>query len=197
MSNAAKAQKVTMRVLKIITRVFLYISYLSITVMAVMTVVDVLRRFLFGMTMNGVTEYSQMLLIVSMTAMAYALADGRFISVGILVDRFPKVINFIVEIFMGILSLAFFILIGIQLLKQIEPSMLFGEAYFMIGVPKWPMYGALGASFLACIPATIVYVNDRIANYKGSGEKSVLDENPDLAILALAGDDVTDKGGKE
>ena len=183
------------KVLRVIARVFLYISYLAIAVLTVMTVVDVVRRALFGMTMNGVTEFSQMLLIVSMTAMAYALVDGRFIVVNVLVDKFPKKLNLSIDIFMGVISLAFFLIVGIQLFRQISGAIAFGEAYFMIKIPKWPMYVALGASFLACIPATIVYVYDRIINYKDPAEKTVFDENPDLAILAFGEDDKTEAGG--
>ena len=185
MSIVAKA-------LRFITRIFLYISYLAIAVLAVMTVADVVRRFLFGLTMNGVTEYSQMLLIISMTAMAYALVEVRFIAVNVLVERFPKVVNLTIEVFMGLVSLAFFVLVGLQMIGQIDSSILFGESYFMIGVPKWPMYAALGASFLACTLATIVYVFERIINYKDRSEKTVFDDNPDLAILALTQEGIAD-----
>ena len=185
------------KVLKLIPRIFLYISYLAIAVMAVMTVVDVLRRFLFGLTMNGVSEYSQMLLIVCMTAMAYAIVEGRFIAVSVLVDRFPKKVNLFIEILMGALSFAFFFLVGVQLFDQIALSRLIGEAYFMIGVPKWPMYAALGASFLACIFATVVYVYERIVKFKDYREKTVFDENPELAILAFSGNDHAEEGGEK
>ena len=192
---------VTARALKVITRIFMYISYLAISVLAVMTVVDVVRRTVFGMTLAGVTEYSQMLLIVSMTAMAHALVEGRFINVGILVDRFPKAVNLFIEVFMGVVSFAFFVLVGTQLFRQIGFSRAHGESYFMIGVVKWPMFLALGASFFACALATIVFVYERIVNFKDPGEKTLFDDNPDLAILALSADDGEDgnigKGGAE
>ena len=187
---------IVIKVLKFITRIALYISYLAIGALGVMTVIDVVRRTVFGMTMNGVTEFSQMFLIVSMTAMAYTLADGRFIVVNVLVDRFPKLLNLIIEVFMGVVSLVFFVVVGIQLFNQIAGAIQFGESYFMIKVPKWPMYVALGASFFACVPATIVYVYERIINFKDPGEKTVLDENPDLAILSITEDDLADAGGK-
>ena len=185
------------KVLKIITRIFLYISYLATSVLAVMTVVDVVRRFILGLTLNGVAEYSQMLLIVSMTAMAHALVEGRFIHVSVLVDRFPKKINLALEAVMGVLSFAFFILVGIQLFNQIAFSIQTGEAYFMVKVPRWPLYAALGASFLACSLGTIIYVYERFINYRDPKEKTVFDENPDLAILALSDTGKSDSGGTE
>ena len=188
---------VVTKVLKIITRIFLYISYLAVSVMAVLTVVDVVRRFILGLTLNGVAEYSQMLLIVCMTAMAHALVEGRFIAVHVLVDRFPKKLNLAIEIFMGIVSFAFFILVGVQMFNQIGFSIQTSQAYFMVKLPKWPMYAALGASFLACSLGTVVYVYERLINYKDPKEKTVFDEAPDLAILALSENDSAEAGGAE
>ena len=183
------------KVLKVITRIFLYISYVATSIMALMTVIDVVRRFIFGLTLNGVAEYSQMLLIIGMTAMAHSLVEGRFIAVGVLVDKFPKALNLTIEVFMAIVSMAFFMLVGIQLFNQIGMSIIFGEAYFMVNIPKWPLYASLGASFIACALATIVYLYERITNFKDPREKTVFDENPDLAILALSEDDTADTGG--
>ena len=188
MSVAAKA-------LKVVTRIFLYISYLVISVLAVLTVVDVVRRFILGLTLNGVAEYSQMLLIFCMTAMAHALVEGRFIAVNVLVDRFPKVINLALEVLMGVISFAFFILVGWQLFRQIGFSIQFGEAYFMVKIPKWPMYAALGASFIACALGTPVYIYERLKNYKDPKEKTIYDDNPDLAILSLSDDGDFSEGG--
>ena len=185
------------KVLRTITRIFLYISYLATAVLAVMTVVDVVRRFIFGLTLNGVAEYSQMLLIISMTAMAHALVEGRFINVSVLVDKFPKTLNLIVEVVMGTLSMTFFVLVGIQLFNQIPFSIQQSEAYFMVKIPRWPLYAALGASFIACALGTVAYIYERIINYKDPKEKTVFDENPDLAILAFSDAVDPDTGGAE
>ena len=190
------------KLFKIIARVFMYISYVSITILAILTVIDVVRRYLFGMALTGVTEWSKMLLIISMAAMANAVVEGRLISVGVLVDRFPKSVNFFVELLMGALSITFFYIIGTRLIGQIPSSIRFREAYFMVflpdwvadlfgqvtpfNMPRWPFYGVLGVSFLAMIPATIVYVYERIRNFKSPKERNIFDENPDLAILAHA-----------
>ena len=138
-----------------------------------------------------------MLLIVCMTAMAHALVEGRFIAVNVLVDRFPKKLNLAIELFMGIISFAFFILVGVQMFNQIGFSIQTKQAYFMVKLPKWPMFAALGASFLACALGTVVYVYERIINFKDPKEKTVYDDNPDLAILALSEDDNSNAGGAE
>ena len=176
--------------LKLITRVVMYISYASITVLAALTVFDVVRRFIFSRTLTGVTEWSQMLLIISMTAMAQAMVEGRFINVGVLVDRFPKKINIAFELLMGFISFAFFIVVGWQLINQIESSIRFKEAYFMLGTPRWPFYLILGIAFLACALSTIIYVYERIVNFKSAKDKTLLDDNPDLAILGVTEDDL-------
>lgn len=177
---------VFLKTLRSITRGFIYVCYASLVVLMVMTVVDVIMRYVFNKPSSGVTEWSQMLLIICMTAMAHALVDGRFVLVGTIVDKFPKKVNFAFEIIMGAISFTFFFIVGYQLMKMVGNSMSHNELYFIIKTPKWPMYLILGASFLATALATIVYVIERITNYTPPQEKTVFDENPDLAILALS-----------
>ena len=186
------------KIIKVITRIFMYISYASISVLAVMTVFDVVRRMVFNRTLTGVTEYSQILLIISMASMAHALIEGRFIGVGVLVERFPKSINIAIEIIMGAASFAFFTIVGSRIINEIGMLRFTNKAYFMIKLPEWPFYLALGASFLACALGTIAYVYDRIVNFKSKDEKTIFDDNPDLAILALTDDEDTNiVGGGE
>ena len=189
--------KNVVKVIRKFTEYIQYISYASISLLALLTVVDVVRRFIFGVTMSAVPEYSQILLIISMTAMGYALVERRFIVVNEFVDKFPKWLNLAMEIFMGVVSCAFFGVVGYMLVIRIESSIRFREAYFMIGVPKWPFIGILGVSFLACALATVIYVYERVANYKAPEDRSFIDE-PELSILGLTEDDIkNDEGGAE
>jgi len=167
---------------RIITRLFIYVSFAALLALLILTVIDVVRRMIFGIALTGVAEFSQIFLIVSLCAMAQALIEGKFIVVTTLVERFHKWLNLGVEVFMGICSLAFFALVGWQLISQVESSILFREAYFMIQVPRWPMYGILGSSLLACGLATIAYVYERFKNYKAPNEKNVLDD-PEIAFV--------------
>jgi TRAP-type C4-dicarboxylate transport system permease small subunit len=177
---------VLLKTLKAIARALVYVSYAAIIVLAVMTVIDVIMRFAFHKPNSGVTEWSQIFLIICMTAMAHALVEGRFIAVGTLVDRFPKNANLAVEIIMGAISFAFFLVVGWQLIKMVGTSMMFKETYFVIKTPRWPLYAVLGVAFLASALATVAYVIERVKNFTPPKDKNVFDENPDLAILALA-----------
>ena len=184
-------------VVKIITRMFIHISYAALLCLLILTVTDVVRRFFLGIALTGVTEYSQMFLIVSMAAMAHSLIEGKFILVNTLVEKFPKWLNISIEIFMGVCAIAFFCLIGWQLVNQVESSKIFREAYFMIQVPRWPMYAILGASFLACALATIVYVYERVTGFKDPKQKNALDD-PEIAFLKQHDDgspEIEDLGG--
>jgi TRAP-type C4-dicarboxylate transport system permease small subunit len=182
-SMVYKSPKSAVDVVKLITRIFLYISYAALLALLIMTVFDVVRRMIFGIAMTGLTEYSMIFLIVCMAAMSYALVQGRFVSVGALVDMLPKWVNLTLEIFCGVVALVFFALVGWQLLGLIDSSMrVFREAYFVIAVPRWPMYGILGLSFIANALATIVYVYERIVNFKDPKERDVLDD-PELAFI--------------
>ena len=188
---------VFIKILKTISRSLLYVSYAAIGVMAVMTVFNVIMRYVFNNPAKGVTEVSQMLLIIAMTALAHSCVEGRFIAVGAFVDRVPKKLNISIEIAMGAIALAFFFFVGWQLLVQVGVSISTHEAYFMIKAPRWPMYLVLGISFLATALATIAYVIERLQNFTPAKEKNVFDENPDLAILALSDEEDLAIAGEE
>ena len=182
--------KTVVKVIKKFCEYIQYISYVSISALAILTVVDVVRRFIFNRTMTGVTEYSQMLLIITMTAMAHALVERRFIIVGEFVAKFPKWVDFAIEIIMDVVSFAFFAVVGWMLIGQIESSIRFREAYFMVKIVRWPFYGILGVSFLACALAIIAYTYDRMVNFFKPAEKGgLLDEAPELAIVAHMAED--------
>jgi TRAP-type C4-dicarboxylate transport system permease small subunit len=198
-SMVFKSPKSAVDVIRLITRVFLYISYAALLALLIMTVFDVVRRMIFGIAMTGLTEYSMIFLIVCMSAMSYALVEGRFVNVGALVDMFPKWLNLTFEIFCGIVGFVFFALVGWQLIGLIDSSMrVFREAYFVIAVPRWPMYGILGLSFVSNALATIVYIYERVKNFKDPKERSVLDD-PEIAFMK-AHDETDEKeklGGAE
>ena len=194
---ADKPMPIVIRVMKVIIHMTQFISYASITILMVLTVVDIVRRYVFSMAMNGVTEYSQMLLIISMTALAHALAEKRFVSVGEFVAKFPRWLDLTIEILMGVVSFAFFVIVAWMLFGQIDSSIMLKEAYFMIKVVKWPFYGVLGLAFSSCALAVIVYIYERVAEFFNStGEKTFLDE-PELSILGLTEEDLKGKGDAE
>jgi len=149
-----------------------------------LTVWDVIMRYALNNPSSGVTEWSQMFLIISMTALSNAIVEKRWISVGVVVDKFPKIPNFIIEIVMGAVAFGFFLLVGYQLLMLSQLSIQLHELYFVIKTPRWPMYLFLSVSFLACCLATIVYVIERLQNYSPPKDKAedALD-NPELAFL--------------
>jgi len=163
---------IVVKVLKIIIRVFMYISYSATLALLLLTVFDVVRRLIFGVTLTGVPEWSQMFLIISMTAMAHTIVEGKFVVVGSLVELFPRKINIALEVFMGGASLAFLALVGWQLLNLIDMLIRSRRAYFIIRIPMWPMYAVLGVSFLAAALATIVYVYERVLKTKSSALSS-------------------------
>ena len=171
------------KVVRVLTHALMYISYIAVLALLTLTVVDVIRRLIFGMTITGVPEWSMILLIISMTAMAHTLIEGRFIGVSTFVEKFPKPVNLALEILMGLISLVFFILIGWRLIGNIESSIRFREAYFMIGVPRWPMLLVLGVSFLATALATIIYLYERVVKHLSPDQEDDVLGDPEVAFL--------------
>jgi len=175
--------QVVTKVIKVITRIFMYIGFLAILALMLLTVYDVIIRFVFGSAMSGVVEWSQILLIICMTTMAHTLVEGRFVDVSALTDKLPRGVRFALEMIVGLVSIAFLALVGYRLIYQIESSIRFREAYFVIGVPRWPMYGVLGVSFLAAALGAIVYVFERFLMFRAPEEDKGILGDAEAAYL--------------
>jgi len=153
---------ITLKIIKAMTRYLMYVGYAAVVVLLAITVWDVIARYAFGKPSSGITEISQMLLIITMITMAHAIVDNRWIQVGVVVDKFPLKVNIAFEVGMAIVAVVIFFIIGSQLIIMAELSVRIRETYFVLGTPRWPMYAVLGISFLACILATFVYTVERI-----------------------------------
>ena len=197
MEKGCDSVSVFLKVLRIVCIVFMIISCIVTVVLALFTTYNVVMRYLFGKPNSGVAEWSQMLLILSMTCLGYTFLDGRAIRVGVLVDRFPRNINLTFELVAGLLSFLFFILVGWRLFARIDMAMKFKEAYFVIKVAKWPMYAGLGASFFSAAVGTVSFVITRILEILHPKEKDNLLDNPEFAILALSDDGDETAGRKD
>jgi len=157
---------VFLKVLKTVTRYVMYVCYCSVMAMMALTVFNVIRRYIIQNPLSGSTEWSQIFLIICMTALAHAVTEGRFVAVDTIVNKFPRPANIAVEIIAGGIAIVFFAVVGSQLLVQGGASMASGETYYVITAPRWPVYFVFGIAFLSCILGTIVYVIERIRNLK-------------------------------
>ena len=183
------------KLLKGICHVCLIICCIAVTVLMLFTVYNVIMRYVFSNPNSGVAEWSQILLIISMTGMGFAVADGRATRVGILVDRFPKKLNIAFEIITGIIGIAFFAISGWRLFVAIESSIRFREAYFFIGFPRWPSYLALGIAFSSAAIGSVVFMHKSVTQFKPAVARGMLEDNPEIAILMADGNPLEE--GKE
>ena len=185
--------KVFLKTLKMISKCLMYVGYGATLVLLGFTVVDVVSRYVFNKPNSGMVEIGQILLIICMTCLAHAIAEGRWVVVSVFVARFPKKLNIGFDIAMGAIACVFFFIIGYELYLLSNLSVLFNEQYFILKTPRWPMYSVLSISFFVCVLATIVYVIERIENFTSIQKKTVLDD-PELAILM--GDNKEAKEGR-
>ena len=174
-----------LKVLRGVCLLFMIISCIAILVLAALTTYNVVMRKVFSNPLTGATEWGQMLLIIAMLAMGIAVADGRAIRVGMVVDRFPKKLSIAFEIIMGILAFAFFALVGWMLIARIGWLIDRKKAYLYLLWPEWPMYCALGIAFLTSAVGTVVFVLNSVNKLITSKEGTIIDEDPELAALLL------------
>jgi TRAP-type C4-dicarboxylate transport system permease small subunit len=185
-----------LKALRGVCLLFMIISCIAILVLAAMTTYNVVMRGIFSKPLTGATEWGQMLLIIAMLAMGIAVADGRAIRVGMVVDRFSKKPNIVFEFVMGFLALVFFALVGVALVSRIGWLMDKKKAYLYLGWPEWPMYLSLGISFITSALGTIVFVIKSVMKIIDAKGKELTDD-PELAAILLAYEDGSGEGSKD
>lgn len=94
-----------MKVIKKITEGAKVLVMIAIVLMMMITVVDVVLRKFFASPILGVTEYSQMVMIVILLAAAYTGMADAHIKVDIVTNRLPKKAQDVLQIITLVLTL--------------------------------------------------------------------------------------------
>ena len=124
-------------------------------VMMLLTCVDVVGRLFRHPVFGSVELMSLAGAVVVAMALPYTHAVKGHIGVEIVLDKLPRTLRKVIELFTGILSL---ILFGIVTWKMIEYSvkmMESGEVSMNLGLPEYLIIGVVGLGF-AMLSLTIV-----------------------------------------
>ena len=93
------------KIVRKITDYAKYIVMAAVVVMMLLTVVDVVIRKLLSSTILGVTEYSQMVMVIILLSTAFTAMNDNHIKVDIVTSHLPETGQHICEIVSLLLSL--------------------------------------------------------------------------------------------
>ena len=144
----------------VVSTLMSYIGVVALFVMMVITVADVIGRYVFNTPILGVFELTEFLvLILIFSFIAYAQAGNGHVSVEIMVNLFPRRFRIFIEMFNHSICLVLMGLIAcISFLKAMELKRV-GETSLNLAIPDYPFVLFL---VLGCLVMCIEYVRKLI-----------------------------------
>jgi len=137
-----------------------YLGVIALFVMMVITMADVVGRYVFNSPILGVFELTEFLvLILVFSFIAYTQADNGHVSVDFLVTHLPRRFRTIVELFNRSACLALMALIAYMGFQRALEMKQVGETSLNLGIPAYPFVLFL---VLGCLVACVEYIRSII-----------------------------------
>lgn len=141
------------RMLAVFSKWATVIAGVALTAMLVISVADVIGNKIFHHPIQGTTDYVSFLAIITIIfSLSYSLIEKAHVQVDLFLNKLPRRVKAIFEIFIALLSLTLFVLLtwfsvryGIRLQKNNELSM----------TQRIPVFPFAYAVAFACLPACL------------------------------------------
>lgn len=158
-----------MKVIRGISRFFVWLTMVFIAALMLMMVAEVILRTFFRSSILGATEWAALLLLFDLTSMGAAILSNRMIKVNMITVRMPKKVQVILDI---ILLFLCFAAIGYTAWRQFMYSMTSmnnGVRYTTIGLPQWPFIALFALSYgVGAITALSVMIRKIVNAVRGN-----------------------------
>lgn len=145
-----------------------FIGAIVTALMMFLTVVDVVGRRFFHSPVPGTFELTRISLVVVVFAgLGLAQAEGENIGIGILYDRFPKVLRNIIDLLTAMISIVLFSIIFLHTINYAKRIAAANQVTSVLRLPvhPWIILSAIGVGVL--ILALIWDLIVSVLNFKG------------------------------
>lgn len=159
-----KVIKLFEKLVKLLSQIAMVICMLAAAITVGMVTIDVLRRLIFKTALIGTTEYTQLLFIMMVFAVAATTMRGEHTAVDLFTKKMPKTVRVVVCIFNDLLSLAVCVFLAVGSLKLVAFSKISKASYAMIGVPEWPLMMGFGIAFAIAALSFILFLKRDLHN---------------------------------
>lgn len=136
-----------MKVIDRICRALMWFSCLTTFAMMVITVADVFCRYVLDYALVGATEIIQMLVTCCIASFAAAILDNRHVKIDMVIERFPKKVQRIIDICMLLLCLLLCAVLSWRHVAQALYTKDMRATYSMLKLPMWPFIMLFALSF--------------------------------------------------
>ena len=150
-----------MRSIKFLSRLLGYMSAVMLGLLMMITVVDVICRYIFNAPLTGATEISELLMVlVVFLSLAWVSVERSHIRVDLLVNMWPRKVQLVVEVVTLLLSLSAYLIITWQ---SAQESMDVKETTSLLRVPEAPFHWVMTLGLAMLCLAIICHVIDNAA----------------------------------
>lgn len=148
-----------MKIFRFISRLLGYIAAVILGFMMMLTVVDVFFRYILNAPLTGAIEVSELLMVVLVfPALGWIAIERSHIRVDLLVSRWPKRVQMIVEIITLLLTLGTYAYITWQSLLE---SRNVDMTTSLLSIPEAPFHWVMTAGFLMlCLAIVSLVIED-------------------------------------
>lgn len=149
-------------------RVFYYMGLFCILVMMLITVTDVLLRWLFNTPILGAYEISEYLMVILVfSALAYTEAGSGHVKVDTFYDRFPFNVQVLLDCLTHLFGICIMALIAWTNAKMAYIKWEFGDITGTLPIPVFPMHVIIAiGSILFCLALAINALNSLARVFK-------------------------------
>lgn len=146
------------------------VGFFGLFVLASMTTVDILMRWLFSRPLQGVNDVSAVVMAVVIASCVPAnLAFKQNIRVEMLGAAAGPVVERVLEVFASVLTLAFILLMAWQFVPYTWGLKEAGNTTWVLHWPLWPWWLVSTAMLIfAVFVQAVVVAGDLIAAFKGA-----------------------------
>jgi TRAP-type transport system small permease protein len=155
-----------MKIVRLVSRWFGYVSCVMLGLMMLLTTVDVVMRYIFNRPITGAPELSELMMVILVfPALAWITIDRSQIRVDILVNGWRRKTQLIVEILTLILTLATY---GVLTWQGAVESMATTDTSSLLQVPESLFRWVATIGFaLFCVTVVSLIIEDMAALGKG------------------------------
>jgi len=150
-----------MRIIRSLSRLLGYVATVMMGLMTLLTVVDVFMRYVLNAPITGATEVSELMMVVLVfPALAWIAIDRSHIRVDLLVVKWPRRVQLMVEIITLLLALGTYAIITWQSFLE---SMEVREATSLLEVPEAPFHWIMTLGFAVLCLAILSLMVENVA----------------------------------
>ena len=144
------------------------VGMIVLVAMMLLTVADVFLRYFFNSPIMGGTEITEYMMVFLFLGVPWCIFNGRAIKMDLIVAKFPKNIQALLDGFTDTLGLVVMIFLTWQLFKEMKNADELGIASNVLGIPSAPSYGVLAVAVgVLCLVLAANILRNLVKGVKG------------------------------